>query len=279
MGLLFLAIPSSIIFGILLPLQFNWLWFLLGIGIICIGIYTNSSLHELLDGTASVKSAQLLKVDRFDVGARICFGFFHGIGRLTIDNAMCEAATVGATYQLIYSPRSKIAWNIELQTEQKSNTIAHTQPNAQENAIAQSKKLNFAQRKELFSMLIKNLMLTSLFPIYILINSSIDMASISIMAFGFMLGMVMFTVFYLKEVILIGLDLISNPIEIDNTRLIRVKFTYRRGKTRYYAHFENTNRLMINEQQYMYLIENQQYHLSYSLWTRKLWYAQLIDSK
>lgn len=279
MGLLFLAIPSIIIFGILLPMQFNWLWFSLGISIICIGLYANKSLHELLDGTASVKSAQLLKVNRFDMGTSFCFGFFNGIGRLTIDNTMFEAAIVGATYRLIYSPRSKIVWNIELQNEQISNVLMNTKLNIDENRANQVAKLTFPQRKELCLILIKNLMLASLFPMYILINPSIDVANMSTMAFIFMLGIVVFTVFYLKEAIFAGLDLISNTIENDNDRLMYMEFTYDRRGAKYYAFFENIKRLTINEQQYMYLIENQSYQIRYSRWTRKLWYAQVIDSK
>jgi len=79
-------------------------------------------------------------------------------------------------------------------------------------------------------------------------------------------------------IVLALLDLISNTNELDNDRLIRVEFTYGRRGKRFYAIFEGNNRLNINEQQYIDLVENQIYQITYSRWTRKLWEAQLLDS-
>ncbi|XSG73994.1 hypothetical protein ACP8Y2_17595 [Herpetosiphon llansteffanensis] len=274
MGLLFLAIPSIIIFGILLPMQFNWLMFVLGISIISLGIYKIPSLHELIDGNSYIKSAQLIRVDRFQYSSVSCFGFFKDLGCLRIDNEMFEKAKLGAIYQINYSPRSKIAWSMKIEYEQPVSIISDIKPNVQESIGNKTRKITFIQRKELLFMLMKHIVFTSLYPIYIIFNPTIDLSHLNV----FIIIIYVFMLYNLGMIILAILDLISNTNELDDDRLIRVKFIYDRRGKHFYAIFEGNNRLNINEQQYINLIESQIYQITYSRWTRKLWEAQLIDS-
>ena len=123
---LLLSLPSIIIFGIPLSIHFNWLVFLLGITFISIGMYNVPSVHELIDGNSYIKSVQLIRVDRFHDSRTHCFGFFKELGRLRINDERFDEYTVGALYQINYSPRSKIVWTMHLQSEQiarESSTI------------------------------------------------------------------------------------------------------------------------------------------------------------
>lgn len=272
-GLLLLAIPSTIIFGILLPMQFNWLVFGLGVGIIIIGIYKNDSLHELIDGNYYIKSAQLIRVDR--VQYSYYFGFFKDLGCVAIDAEMFEKAKLGAIYQVNYSPRSKIAWSMEIEDEKPANLISDIKPNVQENISNKTRKITFIQRKELLFMLMKHSLLASLYPIYVIFTPDLELSDLNI----FIIIIYVFVFYNLGMAVLALLDLISNTNELVNDRLIRVEFTYGRRGKRFYAIFERNSRLNINEQQYIDLIESQVYQIMYSRWTRTLWEAQLTDSQ
>lgn len=272
-GLLLLAIPSIIIFGILLPMKFNWLVFGLGIGIIIIGIYKISSLHELIDGNSYIKSDQLIRFERVQNGRVYYFGFFKDLGCVTIDAEMFDNAKLGAIYQIQYSPRSKIAWSMKIEDEKPANIIPDIKPNDQINISDKQRKITFFQRKRLLFMLMKHSILVSLYPIYVIFNPNLELSDLNV----FILIIYIFMLYNLRMIVLALLDLTSNTNKLDNDRLIRVEFTYDRRGKRFYAIFEGNNRLNINEQQYIDLVENQIYQITYSRWTRTLWNSQLLN--
>ncbi|HBW48872.1 MAG TPA: hypothetical protein DEF47_03065 [Herpetosiphon sp.] len=255
-------------------MQFNWLVFTLGIGVIIIGIYKISSLHELIDGNSYIKSFQLIRVDRVQNSRTYYFGFFKDLGCVTIDAEMFDNAKLGAIYQIQYSPRSKIVWSMKIEDEKPANIISDIKPNHQENISDKQRKITFIQRKELLFMLMRHSILVSLYPIYVIFNPALALSDLNV----FIIIIYIFIFYNLGMIVLALLDLISNTNELDNDRLIRVEFTYGRRGKRFYAIFEGNNRLNINEQQYIDLVENQIYQITYSRWTRKLWEAQLLDS-
>ena len=129
------------------------------------------------------------------------------------------------------------------------------------------------QRKELLFMLVKYVLIDSLYPIYVINNPAVSLYTFNIVV----LAIYIFMVYNLRIIILTLMDLISNTNHGTDDQLIKLEFKYTPRGEYYYAIFERSNKLIINEQQYTDLIEKQMYRIVYSRWTRKLWDSQLID--
>lgn len=82
--------------------------------LVAAGVHVYNNFMDLQDGVAQIREAELTRKHHTYRSPKTFYAEFEGIGSVTIMGDVYEKLEEGETYRVIYSPRTRRGWEVDL---------------------------------------------------------------------------------------------------------------------------------------------------------------------
>lgn len=90
--------------------------FLIFAVIVAAGVHVYNNFMDLRDGVAQVREAELARKHHTHRSPKTFYAEFEGIGSVIVMGDVYEKLEKGKTYRVIYSPRTRHGWEVDLRS-------------------------------------------------------------------------------------------------------------------------------------------------------------------